>query len=230
MNCTRGEGAVEWLVVLSSVLVAILYGYTKLTMPTGRYGELPTGPLRGGRGVLIGAVWGACVVLWLLDSAAPSETARLQRQEDRKEAVRKVDQLAAQVVSELEAKREEELKARHQKKIDDEVRRAEESRRAKRATEAKPEELGTVQLPAALKGPCMELQGCVCGMARQFHDNFILARRYRKWCRDVPRLRGEWACKGQLEIVAEDLRRNQFLLAEKGLSFPVVCPLDRNTP
>ena len=103
----------EWLVVLSSVLVAILYGYTKLTMPTGRYGELPTGPLRGGRGVLIGAVWGACVVLWLLDSAAPSETARLQRQEDRKEAVRKVDQLAAQVVSELEAKREEGLKARH---------------------------------------------------------------------------------------------------------------------
>ena len=76
----------------------------------------------------------------------------------------------------------------------------------------------------------MELQGCVCGMARQFHDNYILARRYRKWCRNVPRLRGDWACKGQWELVAEDLRRNQFVLAEKGISFPVVCPLDQDGP
>ncbi len=220
----------EWLVMISTALVILLYLYSRLTMPTGHYGEMPGGPLQGGRGLAIGAVWGALVVLWLIEAAVPSADERGHRQKERQAAVEQVDHLAQEIAEKLETKREAELQARYQQKLAEENRRAEESRLASLDSEAQPEELGTIQLPAALKGPCMELQGCVCGMARQFHDNFILARRYRKWCRNVPRLRGDWACKGQWEVVTEDLRRNQFVLAEKGISFPAVCPLHQDGP
>ena len=98
----------EWLVILSSAAVALLYGYTKLTMPSGGYGEAPSGPLKGGRGLLIGAVWGALMVLWVLDSATPSKTVRNQRSKARRAAIAKVDSLAQEVARDLEAKRETE--------------------------------------------------------------------------------------------------------------------------
>jgi len=211
------------LMIIATVLMIGLAVYSRWTEPVLPYGEERQRPLFATGSFVLGCIYGLVVLLWLFYGSSLTGEQREARTVERQRIARSGDTL-------LRARAERLAAAERQLRIEDQAkRRADQEnewkrQRARAVDQRAVEEMSAVVLEGKSQGPCHTLRGCVCGLASQFSDSKILARRYRRWCRGFRSLEGEWMCRSQLQVVKSDLYRNRLVLIDKGLTIPTVCP------
>ena len=179
------------LMIIATVLMIGLAVYSRWTEPVLPYGEERQRPLLAGPSFVLGSVYGLVVLLWLFYGSALTVEQREARTVERQRIARSGDAL-------LRARAKRLAIAERQLRIEDQAKRladqeAEWKRQRARAVDQRAvEEMSAVVLEGKSQGPCHTLRGCVCGLASQFSDSRILARRYRRWCRGFRSLEGEW--------------------------------------
>ena len=213
----------SWLLIgLTGGMVALAV-YSRWTEPVLPYGEQRQRALFAAPSFVLGCLYGLAVMAWFFYGIGSSDAERQARSLERLSMARASD-------SELQRRAERLAAAERQLRLEDEAKRVKakqqewKRRRAQAVDQRAVEEMSGVVLAGKNEGPCHTLRGCVCGLASQFSDSKILARRYRRWCRGFRSLEGEWMCRSQLQVVKSDLYRNRLVLVEKGLTIPTVCP------
>ena len=213
----------NWLMIIVSILMIGLAVYSRWTEPVLPYGEERQRPLFVGGSFVLGCIYGLVVLSWFFYGSASSGEQREYRSAERQRIARAGD-------AELRERAKRLAAAERQLRIEDQAKRNEEQKqewkrqRTQAVDQRAVEEMSAVVLEGKSHGPCHTLRGCVCGLASQFSDSKILARRYRRWCRGFRSLEGEWMCRSQLQVVKSDLYRNRLVLIDKGLTIPTVCP------
>lgn len=213
----------NWLLAFATLVMVALAAYSRWSEPVLPYGDERHQALFSGRSFLLGGFYGLLVMAWLFYGSALSGDQRDARSAKRQNMMQKRD-------VQLKARAKRLAAAEHELSLEDDAKRRQDEdnewqrQRVHAVDQQTVEEMSGVVLGGKTQGPCPTLRGCVCGLASQFSDSKILARRYRRWCRGFRSLDGEWMCRSQLQVVKSDLYRNRIVLIEKGLAIPSICP------